>query len=289
MYSSCQHIWPIDPKAHVNLQAESWKGWPDRKQFAVVLTHDVDTSKGHDKCLELMTLEEKRGFRSAFNFVPERYSVSPDLRTHLSHCGFEIGVHGLYHDGRLYESLKIFQERAKRINQYLKDWNAVGFRSPAMHHELEWLFDLNIEYDSSTFDTDPFEPQPDGVQTIFPFLKQRNTDECYVELPYTLPQDFTLFILLKEKSNRIWKQKLDWIATNGGMGLLNAHPDYMNFGDRAKLIDEYPARYYADFLDYLNTRYRGSFWLALPREMANFIKTRFILTNPPIKNSQLDV
>ena len=51
----------------------------------------------------------------------------------------------------------------------------------------------------------------------------------YVELPYTLPQDSTLFLLLREKTNGIWKTKLDWIAQHGGMALLNTHPDYMRF------------------------------------------------------------
>jgi len=45
----------------------------------------------------------------------------------------------------------------------------VGFRAPAMHDNLEWISELNLEYDLSTFDTDPFEPQSDGVGTIFPF------------------------------------------------------------------------------------------------------------------------
>jgi hypothetical protein len=38
-----------------------------------------------------------------------------------------------------------------------------------MYHDLELLHHLDIEYDASTFDTDPFEPQPDGMGTIFPF------------------------------------------------------------------------------------------------------------------------
>ena len=42
-----------------------------------------------------------------------------------------------------------------------------------MLHNLEWFHDLNVKYDSSTFDTDPFEPQPDGVGTIFPFWVPR--------------------------------------------------------------------------------------------------------------------
>ncbi len=85
-----------------------------------------------------------------------------------------------------------------------------------MHHNLEWIHYLNVEYDASTFDTDPFEPQPDGVGTIFPFwVQEKDNEKGYVELPYTLPQDFTLFILMKEKTTDIWEEKLNWIADNG--------------------------------------------------------------------------
>ncbi|NIO22181.1 MAG: hypothetical protein GTN76_16005, partial [Candidatus Aenigmarchaeota archaeon] len=235
-------IWPIDAKCSV--APEGWDGWPDGKKFALVLTHDVDTAGGQEKCRDLVNLEKSLGFRSSFNFVPERYDVLPALRQYLTEEGFEFGVHGLRHDGELYRSEKIFLERAIRINRYLKEWGAVGFRSPAMHHNLDWIHALDIEYDSSTFDTDPFEPQPDGVGTIFPFHVKGNTyQNGYVELPYTLPQDFTLFVLMKENGIDIWRRKLDWIAENGGMVLVNVHPDYMNFGKKRPGIEEYPAQF----------------------------------------------
>ncbi len=126
--------------------------------------------QGQERCQQLKELEMKHGFRSSFNFVPRRYEVSADLRRCLAEAGFEVGVHGLYHDGKYYDSREIFRNRAVHINNYLREWEAVGFRSPSMQHNLEWIHDLNIEYDASTFDTDPFEPQSDGVRTIFPFL-----------------------------------------------------------------------------------------------------------------------
>ena len=264
-------IWPIDESARKS--RDHFHDWPDNNKFAILLTHDVDTDRGQKNCRPLMDLEKRLGFRSSFNFVPERYRVDPTLRTQLVESRFEVGVHGLNHDGKLYKSRKIFQERAAKINGYLKTWKAVGFRSPAMHHNLEWIHDLDIEYDASTFDTDPFEPQPDGVGTIFPFWVSRDdTQDGYVELPYTLPQDFTLFILMKEKNIDIWKQKLDWIAEKGGMALVITHPDYMNF-DGGKLgIEEYPAQYYQELLEYIKDKYEGQYWHVLPREMARFWK-----------------
>lgn len=179
-------IWPIDEKA--DKLPENWTGWPDDKRFALILTHDVDTAKGQERCGLLMELEKNLGFRSCFNFVPMRYDVQVDLRNALTKDGFEVGVHGLYHDGQYYESMKKFRERAYEINNYLKEWGSVAFRSPSMLHNLEWIRELNIEYDASTFDTDPFEPQPDGVGTIFQFWVKGNLNQKgYIELPYTLP------------------------------------------------------------------------------------------------------
>ena len=161
-------------------------------------------------------------------------------------------------------------KRAARINHYLKEWNSVGFRSPAMHCNLDWLGNLDIEYDASTFDTDPFEPQPKGMGTIFPFWVPSNgTRKGYVELPYTMPQDSTLFIMMKEKGIELWKKKLDWIAEHGGMAMLTTHPDYTAF-DGKSTFDTYPVEYYEQFLNYVKTKYEGQYWNVLSKEMARF-------------------
>ena len=267
-----KNVWPIIESSA--LKPEDWKGWPKGKQFAFVLTHDVEHQIGHDKCIQLLQIEKGLGFKSSFNFVPERYKVSSELRKYITDNGFEVGVHGLNHDGKLFRSKEIFDERAVKINNYLKDWNSKGFRAPAMHHDLDWIKELNIEYDLSTFDTDPFEPQSDGVGTIFPFwVKENNSRHIYVELPYTLVQDFTLFILMKEYNFRIWKEKLDWIAENQGMALLNVHPDYINFENKRR-TEEFPVGYYADFLKYVKDTYRNNYWNALPIEVARYFKSQ---------------
>ncbi|OGC01773.1 hypothetical protein A2V82_00240 [candidate division KSB1 bacterium RBG_16_48_16] len=266
-----ENIWPIYPGS--DKPPRHWQGWPDGRQFALVLTHDVETAKGQSRCAELMRLEQQRGFASSFNFVPERYADDPLLRQTLTANGHEVGVHGLYHDGKLFSSKKIFDERAKKINGYLRQWQAVGFRSPAMHHNLEWLGELDVEYDLSTFDTDPFEPQSDGVGTIFPFYVPRKGNRIgYIEMPYTVPQDFTLFIIMQEKGPKIWRQKLDWVAERGGMLLINTHPDYMLFNGKEESMEEYPATFYLEFLDYVREKYDGRFWQALPKEVATFSK-----------------
>ena len=302
----CGDVWPIDPAA--GRKPDGWPGWPDGKQFAFVLTHDVEGPAGLANVRALAELEMSLGFRSCFNFVPEgEYRVPPELRAWLVENGFEVGVHDLYHDGRLYRNREYFRRCAKKINGYLAEWNAVGFRPGFMLRHLDWLHDLNILYDSSTFDTDPFEPQPDGVGTIFPFWvglgvigdhrpqtidhrpesvdqgpesgdhRPKTTDQRakgggYVELPYTLPQDSTLFLVLREKSPDIWLLKLDWVAQHGGMVLLNTHPDYVDFGSAKLGSGLYPVAYYSAFLEHVRSAFADRYWNAAPRAVAEFVR-----------------
>jgi glycosyltransferase involved in cell wall biosynthesis len=143
---------------------------------------------------------------------------------------------------------------------------------------------LDIQYDTSTFDTDPFEPQPFGQQTIFPFwvprpstldvgyspLSTPHSSRGYVELPYTLPQDSTLFLLFREPTIATWLKKLDWIVQNGGMALVNIHPDYVRFPGEPASIRTYPVELYAALLKHIRDRHAGRFWHVLPREMAQY-------------------
>lgn len=261
--------WPI---LESSAKAPSgWPGWPDGKQFAFVLTHDVEGAHGLAQCQKLADLDKTMGIRASFNFVPEgEYSMPDSFRAGLEQGGFEVGVHDLYHDGSLYRSSKHFQEQALRINQHLQAWGARGFRAGFMFHNLELLHNLDILYDASTFDTDPFEPQPDGVGTIFPFWVQRNGSRGYVELPYTLPQDFTLFVILKETTINLWIRKLDWVAAHGGMAMVIIHPDYLSF-DSKPSQGTYPVELYEQLIKYVISRYGETCWFALPREVAEYV------------------
>lgn len=267
-------IWPIHYAAA--RQPEGWRGWPDGKKFAFVLSHDVEGQSGLDKCRRLAELEASLGFHSSFNLIPEgSYAIPKYLREWLTDHNFEVGVHDLHHNGQLYLSRESFRRSAGSINRHLKEWGAVGFRSGFMFHQLDWIHDLDIEYDSSTFDTDPFEPQPDGTGIIFPFWvpppEDHPTGKGFVELPYTLPQDSTLFLILREKSPAIWLSKLDWVARQGGMALVNVHPDYLQFpGERAN-SRTFPIEHYVSLLQHVRDAYSGTFWHALPREVARAV------------------
>ncbi len=286
-----QEAWPIDPSS--SEAPANWNGWPEQKQFAFILSHDVESQIGYDQLDKLLQIEESLGFRSVVNFIPKgQYRVTEERLLNLKERGFEVGVHGLYHDGKLYNSLTRFENRARQINQYLKNWGATGFRSPLMHRNLDWLHKLDIAYDSSTFDTDPFEPQPDGLGTIFPkwisnpkserdkskftsasheSTAPKRPSTGYVELPYTLPQDSTLYLLLKEQTIDIWKSKTAWVAKHGGMAFVNVHPDYIDFENTGNQ-SQYPSAIYADFLKHVKREHADQYWHTIPNEVANYFR-----------------
>ncbi len=106
--------WPIMPGSE--RAPAGWPGWPDGKRFALVLTHDVEGQAGLNQCRQLLELEMKLGFRSSFNFIPEgEYTVPRELRHELAENGFEVGVHDLEHDGKLYGGKKIATRSLRAI------------------------------------------------------------------------------------------------------------------------------------------------------------------------------
>ena len=143
--------------------------WPKGKKFSFVITHDVEWDAGLAIAPKLVEIEKRHGFVSSWNLVPERYPIDWSIVDGLRKEGLEIGVHGLIHDGKLFQSHKVFQERLVKIHYYAKEWGAVGFRSPSTIRNIEWMPELKFEYDSSYFDTSPYEPQPGGCCSIWPF------------------------------------------------------------------------------------------------------------------------
>ena len=233
--------------------------WPNGAGFALVLTHDVEDEVGQRFVGRVADLEERLGFRSSFNFVAERYRLDRGLIDDLRRRGFEVGVHGLRHDGHEYDSRAVFESVAGRLNLVLAELDASGHRAPMTHRHPVWMQALEVEYDTSFFDSDPFEPVPGGTMSLWPFRIGR-----FVELPYTLPQDSTLVDLLGERTPRLWLEKVGYLGRHHGMALLNSHPDYLRH-----------ARYWSVYEAFLQEmRARDGCWRALPREVARWWRRR---------------
>jgi hypothetical protein len=233
--------------------------WPNGHSWAFVLTHDVETEIGYRNLNLLGDVERELGLRSSWNLVPRRYDVDDAVVRGLVDDGFEVGVHGLYHDGRDLESRQTLLERLPEIREWGEQWGARGFRSPATHRRWDLMRLLEFDYDSSSPDTDPFEPQSGGCCTWLPFF---NGD--LVELPITLPQDHTLFVILSEEDETKWIEKTEFLRGRGGMALLITHPDYMLSNDALALYRRFLMRYAAD----------GSAWKPLPQEVSAWWRRR---------------
>jgi hypothetical protein len=268
-----QLSWPIEPR-YAQFQWEVMRQvlllsgktslsfryfWPHGKRYAFSLTHDIETAEGQRHVRAVAALEESLGFRSSFAFVPEAYKLDYGLMEDLRERGFEIAVHGLKHDGKDFESQHKFMKRARRINDYLKRFKAISFHAPLTLRQPQWLQALDIDYDRSFFDTDPYEPNSGGVMSIWPFMIGH-----FLELPYTLPQDYTLAILLQESSPRLWQEKLAFIRHYHGMALMVTHPDYLK--------QKHIMQFYHDFL--MEVKAAGDYWTGLPSELAHWWRER---------------
>jgi hypothetical protein len=235
--------------------------WPDGHGFAAILTHDVEGPAGVERVMDMIEIERRYGLVSSFNFVAEWYPIPGDLFERVGTAGCEVGLHGIRHDGKLFADERSFDANIPAIHRYLKEWGAVGFRSPATHRNAQWMPRLGCLYDSSFPDTDPFEPQPGGCCSIFPYM----IDEL-VELPITLVQDHTLWEILQDESIERWREKADWVIANRGLVSVIVHPDYVT-GNRAALYEQLCA--------YLRARLDAdNGWHATPKEVALWWKVR---------------
>jgi peptidoglycan/xylan/chitin deacetylase (PgdA/CDA1 family) len=234
--------------------------WPRRHHAAMTLTHDVEGEEGLRLALDVADLEEELGFRSSFN-LGGWYRPDPGLLHELTRRGFEIGVHGLRHDRSLFATRASFEAQQPALRDLIERLGAVGFRSPATHRVFEWIGELPVEYDCTIPHSDPYEPQPGGCCSVWPFFIGR-----VIELPYTLPQDHTLFTLLGHRTPDAWVEQALRIEKEHGLIECLTHPDRGYLGNaRERAI-------YREFLRAMAER--PHVWKALPRDVAAWWRSR---------------
>jgi hypothetical protein len=214
--------------------------WPNGATSAAVMTHDVEASSGLAMVPRLIDIDDEFGIKTSFQIVPERrYTVSNNLLEIIRQRKCEVNVHGLNHDGNLFSNRKAFSEQAKRINKYLQEFGAEGFRSGCMYRNVDWYEELNISYDMSVPNVAHLEPQRGGCCTVFPYFIRH-----ILELPLTTVQDYSLFHIIGDYSLDLWKQQIEVIAGKHGLLSFIIHPDYI-FADKALAV-------YKELLSYLS-------------------------------------
>jgi len=234
--------------------------WPNRMTMASLITHDVETTSGFRKVLQLADIDASYQVKSSFKFVPEGYRIDFGVINELKRRGFEIAIHGLNHDGQLFISKKSFRQKLNKIEEYAKQWQTQGFRSPSLLRNHKLMKNFTFNWDSSFPDWDPYGPQPGGCRTVFPFFISNHT----VELPVTIMQDHTLFEILNKKDIAIWKQKYNYIKSLSGLANIIIHPDYIFNSNRIK--------YYRDYLEFISRD--CCVWQTYPSDLANWWRER---------------
>lgn len=237
--------------------------WPNGASSAAVVTHDVETEAGRDSCSNLMDLDHAYGIRSSFQIIPERrYAVSPSWLDEIRRRGFEVNVHDLNHDGRLFDDREEFLLRAARINRYGQEYRASGFRSAALYRNLDWYGALNFSYDMSVPSVGHLEAQRGGCCSVMPYFIGK-----ILELPLTTTQDYSLFHILHQYSTDLWKCQAARIINEYGLISFIVHPDY--------LIERRARETYKSLLAYLaELQSEGKVWIALPGEVNEWWRAR---------------
>jgi hypothetical protein len=161
----------------------------------------------------------------------------------------------------MFSSRATFDEQQPALRDSITRLGAVGFRSPATHRVFDWLGELPVEYDCSIPHSDPYEPQPGGCCSVWPFFIGN-----VVELPYTLPQDHTLFTVLGHRTIDIWLEQVERLVAANGLIQCVSHPDSGYLGDPEKRA------YYTEFLAAMLDR--EDLWHALPRDVARWWRQR---------------
>jgi hypothetical protein len=237
--------------------------WPEGKSGCALMTHDVETTTGRDFCSTLMDINDEYSIKASFQVVPEnRYEVPESYLSSLRDRGFEIAVQDLNHDGHLYSKRDEFLRRAALIRKYKKQYGATGFRAAILYRNLDWLPELDFNYDMSVPNVAHLDPQSGGCCTLFPYFIGKT-----LEIPVTTTQDYSLFHIIGEYTLDLWKKQAGLILGKHGLMNFIVHPDY--------IVDEKPQRTYRELLAYLSElRAQQNVWIPLPHEVDEWWRAR---------------
>jgi hypothetical protein len=259
----CEQLLLLSMRAHGIDKVPFIWFWPDAAQSCVAITHDIETKKGRDFCIELMNIDESFGVKSSFQIVPEgRYEISEAFIQAIRHRGFEINIQDLNHDGNLFRDSEEFTRRAHKINEYREAYGASGFRAAVLYRNLDWYDALHFAFDMSVPNVARLDPQRGGCCTVMPYFVGE-----ILEIPVTTTQDYMLFHLLDDYSLDLWKTQTDLIAKKNGLVTFIVHPDYV--------IEQKARAVYLDLLSSLRELERSQkVWFALPGQIDRWWRAR---------------
>jgi hypothetical protein len=273
--------WPVDRTVDnlmeqvllLSLRAQNLKQipfiwfWPEGASSCALMTHDVETALGTDLCPMLMDANDSFGIKASFQVIPEeRYHVTKEFLHSIRQRGFEVVVHDLNHDGRLFRDRKQFTERAAKINAYGKEFGATGFRAGILYRNQQWYDALDFEYDMSVPNVAHLDPQRGGCCTVMPYFIGH-----VLELPVTMTQDYTLFNILNDYSTALWDRQIELIMEKHGLISVVIHPDYLTGSRERSLYEALLARL-------VDLREKKNVWITTPGEVNRWWRQRAEMT-----------
>lgn len=241
--------------------------WPEGHSSCVIMTHDVETAKGRDFCSGLMDIDDSFQIKASFQVVPEkRYEVTLEFLESIRRRGFEVVIHDLNHDGRLYKNREQFLERAAKINAYGKLYKAEGFRAAVLYRNQQWYDELKFSYDMSIPNVARLDPQRGGCCTVMPYFIGN-----LLEIPVTMVQDYTLFNILNRYSIDLWQEQIEKVMGKHGLMSFIVHPDVVIGAKEQKVFEAlmlYLSKIRSD---------RGA-WITTPGEVNRWWRQRSSMT-----------
>jgi hypothetical protein len=237
--------------------------WPDGASASAIMTHDVETERGRQRCYEMMDMDDSHEIKASFQIVPEqRYKVEKKFLEDIRQRNFEVNIHDLNHDGKLFGGRAQFDLRVKQINDYGREFEAIGFRSAILYRDQSWFDQLEFQYDMSVPNVAHLDPQRGGCCTLMPYFVGN-----ILELPVTTIQDHSLFNVLGDYSTQLWEQQTEYILRHNGLMSFIIHPDYIN-SKRAQAA-------FNSLLGKLGQlRSQKNVWITLPREVNRWWRQR---------------
>lgn len=215
--------------------AETVPFWPGGKQYAVTLSHDIDT----DYCFrvpelleKVRALDEGAGMRSAWMVVTKLLDRGRPALDELHAAGHEIGFHGTDHDHKLAFLPPVpMARRIARASELIETYGTTGFRSPSYLRtpSLYQALDGVLEYDMSMHDViEGFcrsALRHEGCSTCLPFFLA-GTD--VLEIPTTIPEDWYFDSLGCSDPQEVLRSQLkslETIKARGGIASTLTHPE----------------------------------------------------------------
>ncbi|MBN1122369.1 MAG: polysaccharide deacetylase family protein [Anaerolineae bacterium] len=203
----------------------------------ICLTHDIDTRIGHDFWHRAIEVEQKYGLYSTSNVLTDGpYNLDLDWLEQIKRQGFEIGLHGDFHDlASGYRRREVLKGRLQRSLDVLGG-QVDGYRAPGLsisERSMSVLQELGFKYDSS-LTTNLFYTK--GLELYQPYLYPSIN---LWELPLTV-QDDGLFRdrnLSEVQAVDLLKTIVHLLGTVGGLFVINTHPSILQ--SRLSYYDEW--------------------------------------------------